>query len=95
MKAFLRLPCAKLPPIPLKKSIPRARKFTPLTKQIKVFTWCNRGEVLLYHSKNGKRAIFDVLPPGSVFGNFDPSLKKPTHFAETTKGTLLCVTPTR
>ena len=52
-----------------------------------------QGEVILYHAKNGKRAIFDVLPPGSVFGSFDPELSTPTHFAETTKGTLLCVTP--
>jgi len=51
------------------------------------------GEVILYHSKDGKRAIFDTLGPGSVFGNFDQSQDKPTHFAETTKGTLLCVTP--
>ena len=51
------------------------------------------GEVILYHSKDGKRAIFDTLGPGSVFGNFDSNQPNPTHYAETTKGTLLCVTP--
>lgn len=51
------------------------------------------GEIILYHSKDGKRAIFDTLGPGSVFGNFDQGQEKPTHFAETTKSTLLCVTP--
>lgn len=50
------------------------------------------GEIILYHSKDGKRSIFDTLGPGSVFGNFDINQKKPTHFAETTKSTLLCVT---
>lgn len=52
-----------------------------------------RGEVILYHSNNGKRAIFDTLGPGTVFGSFDPQNTTPTHFAETTKGTLLCITP--
>jgi CRP-like cAMP-binding protein len=52
-----------------------------------------RGEVILYHSKEGKRAVFDVLGPGSVFGTFDAANKTPNHFAQTTKNTLLCVTP--
>lgn len=52
-----------------------------------------RGEVVLYHSKNGKRAIFDTLEPGSVFGSFDPSNIVPGHFAVTTRPSLLCVTP--
>ena len=51
------------------------------------------GEMILYHSKDGKRAIFDTLGPGSVFGSFDPGQERPTHFAETTRNTLLCVTP--
>lgn len=52
-----------------------------------------RGEIILYHSNNGKRAIFDTLGPGTVFGSFDPNNTTPTHFAETTKRTLLCITP--
>lgn len=53
----------------------------------------HRGEVILYHSKDGKRAIFDTLGPGSVFGSFDPKNPRPNHFAETSKGSYLCVTP--
>ena len=30
---------------------------------------------------------------GSVFGTFDPNQDKPTHFAETNKRSMLCVTP--
>jgi len=51
------------------------------------------GEIILYHARDGKRAIFDTLGPGAVFGNFDPNQEKPTHFAETTRSTLLCITP--
>ncbi len=53
----------------------------------------HRGEVILYHSKDGKRSIFDTLGPGSVFGTFDPKHPTPGHFAITTKNTELCVTP--
>jgi len=52
-----------------------------------------RGEVILYHSKEGKRAIFDTLGPGSVFGSFDPDNPTPNHFAQTTKSSYMCVTP--
>ena len=52
-----------------------------------------RGEIILYHSKEGKRAIFDTLGPESVFGIFDPTQESPTHYAETTKNTMLCITP--
>lgn len=54
-----------------------------------------RGEVILYHSKDGKRAIFDTLGPGSVFGSFDPESPTPNHFAMTTKASYLCVTPVK
>lgn len=53
----------------------------------------HRGEVILYHSRNRKRAIFDTLGPGSVFGSFDPASEHPTHYAQTTKNTMLCTTP--
>ncbi len=53
----------------------------------------HRGEVILYHSRDGKRAIFDTLGAGSVFGSFDPDAKIPTHFAQATKNTMLCTTP--
>ncbi|MFT7183802.1 MAG: CRP-like cAMP-binding protein [Oceanicoccus sp.] len=50
-----------------------------------------RGEVRLYHSKNGKRTVFDVLGPGSVFGGIRLSSEKSTHFAETTHPTKVCI----
>lgn len=51
------------------------------------------GEVILYHSKEGRRAIFDTLGPGSVFGCFDPENPTPAHFAQAIKPTVLCTTP--
>lgn len=55
----------------------------------------HRGEIVLYHSKDGKRAIFDTLGPGSVFGSFDFQNPRPNHFAEVTKNAMLCVTPVK
>jgi len=66
--------------------------YTPHEKDQNIYV-LKHGEIILYHSKEGKRAIFDTLGPGSVFGNFDLSQASPTHFAETTRNTLLCVTP--
>ncbi len=66
--------------------------YTPHQKDHNIYA-LKHGEVILYHSKDGKRAIFDSLGPGSVFGTFDADQELPTHFAETTKSTLLCVTP--
>jgi len=66
--------------------------YTPHTADLNIY-FLKHGEIILYHSQNGKRSIFDTLGPGSVFGSFDPNQKKPTHFAETTRNTLLCVTP--
>ncbi len=66
--------------------------YTPHEKDQNIYS-LKHGEVILYHSKDGKRAIFDTLGPGSVFGTFDPTQERPTHFAEITKNTLICVTP--
>lgn len=66
--------------------------YTPHTSDNNIYV-LKHGEIILYHSKDGKRAIFDTLGPGSVFGSFDQNQQNPTHFAETTKNTLLCVTP--
>lgn len=52
-----------------------------------------KGEVELYHSRDGKKIVFDVLTPGSVFGNFDITTPKQTHFAECTRPSYLCITP--
>lgn len=66
--------------------------YTPHTADRNIYV-LKHGEIILYHSKEGKRSIFDTLGPGSVFGSFDLKQKSPTHFAETTKNTMLCVTP--
>ncbi|QQR83997.1 Crp/Fnr family transcriptional regulator [Candidatus Peregrinibacteria bacterium] len=66
--------------------------YTPHQKDGKIYV-IKRGEVILYHSKDGKRSIFDTLGPGAVFGSFDLENDTPNHFAETTKGSYLCVTP--
>ncbi len=66
--------------------------YTPHKDDGKIYV-IHRGEVVLYHSKDGKRAIFDTLGPGTVFGTFDPASPKPNHFAQTTKNSYLCVTP--
>ena len=52
-----------------------------------------KGEVQLYHDKNGKKVVFDVLTPGTLFGSLNPEQKKPNHFAEATKNSHFCVTP--
>lgn len=49
------------------------------------------GEVVLYHAEDGKRRIFDVLGPGSIFGNFFPSSPSVMHFAEAVPGSRYCV----
>ena len=50
-----------------------------------------RGEVRLFHSKNGKRTVFDVLGPGSLFGGITFSSVKSTHFAQATHPTKVCI----
>jgi CRP/FNR family transcriptional regulator len=71
---------------------PETQIYTPYEPDQNIYV-LKRGEIILYHSRDGKRSVFDTLPPGSVFGNFDPNQKLPTHFAETTKSSYLCVTP--
>lgn len=51
------------------------------------------GEVVFYHSHNGKRQIFDVLGPGSLFGNFFPTSASASHFAEALSGSRYCSLP--
>ncbi len=50
-----------------------------------------RGEVRLFHSKNGKRMVFDVLGPGSLFGGLVFTSDKSTHFAQATHPSRLCI----
>ena len=50
-----------------------------------------RGEVRLYHEKNGKRNVFEVLGPGSMFGGIRLGAEISTHFAQATHPTRVCV----
>lgn len=50
-----------------------------------------RGEVRLFHSKEGKRMVFDVLGPGSLFGGIVFNSEKSTHFAQATHPTKVCI----
>ncbi len=50
-----------------------------------------RGEVRLFHSREGKRQVFDVLGPGSLFGGIQFSHEKSTHFAEAVAVTKVCI----
>lgn len=48
------------------------------------------GEVSLYHTRDGKRSVFDVVGPGGLFGNFSTDSQLSTHFAEAIAGTRTC-----
>jgi CRP/FNR family transcriptional regulator len=49
------------------------------------------GEVCLYHSRDGRKTVFDVLGPGSVFGHFLPRTEGASHHAEALPGSRVCV----
>ncbi len=49
-----------------------------------------QGEVILYHSHEGKTETFDTLAPGALFGNFQLDPQKPSHYAEATRDSMLC-----
>lgn len=51
------------------------------------------GEVILYHSHEGKQETFDTIGPGTLFGNFNVCSQTPTHFAEATRDSSMCVFP--
>jgi CRP/FNR family transcriptional regulator len=51
------------------------------------------GEVLLYHVRDGRRFVFDVLGPGSVFGSTSLLPETVTHFAEAQAGSRYCILP--
>lgn len=83
----------KIAPNSFEDNFPKGSQlYSPHQTDGKIYV-IHRGEVVLYHSKDGKRAIFDTLGPGAVFGSFDPKNTTPNHFAETAKNSYLCVTP--
>jgi CRP/FNR family transcriptional regulator len=49
-----------------------------------------KGEVLLYHHVRGKKAIFDVLGPGSIFGGLSLQKEIYTHSAEAGTNSQIC-----
>lgn len=51
------------------------------------------GEVILYHSHDGKKETFDTIGAGTLFGNFNVDSKVPSHYAEATRNSKLCVFP--
>ncbi|PIZ70618.1 hypothetical protein COY07_06395 [Candidatus Peregrinibacteria bacterium CG_4_10_14_0_2_um_filter_43_11] len=84
--------CTIAPNATDKKYEKNAHVYTPHEPDGRIYM-VHRGEVILYHAKEGKRSVFDTLGPGSVFGSFDPENPTPNHFAVTTKETILCTTP--
>jgi len=53
----------------------------------------HHGEAQLYHMVHGKKVVFDVLTPGTVFGAFDIDNMKASHYCEIMRDAELCVTP--
>lgn len=51
------------------------------------------GEVILYHSHDGKQETFDTIGPGTLFGTFSVESRVPSHFAEATRDSTVCVFP--
>ncbi len=50
-------------------------------------------EIELYHVKDWKKIVFDILTPWSVFWNFEIEKPKPTHSAWCIRDSYLCITP--
>lgn len=63
--------------------------YTPHQKVLIVYL-LKRGEVRLYHSFDGKKVVFDVLGPGSIFGGIGFHESSTGHFAEASYPTHLC-----
>lgn len=64
--------------------------YTPYDGQDRHVFILKEGEVVLYHSVDGKKTIFDVIGPGSLFGNFLPNTETVSHYAEASPGSLVC-----
>lgn len=66
--------------------------YTPYEEATNIYV-VKRGEIELYHNIDGKKVVFNILPPGSVFGCFQKENYIPNHFAECAKDCYLCTTP--
>ena len=49
-----------------------------------------QGNVSLYHSKDGRRFVFDVVEKGGLFGNLSANDSPVSHNAEVEKGSRVC-----
>jgi len=71
----------------------RATLYTPFDGRDRNVFIVKEGEVVLFHSNEGKRTVFDVLGPGMLFGNFVPNAEPVSHFAEALAGSRICTFP--
>lgn len=65
--------------------------YTPHDGQDRNVFILKEGEVVLYHSVDGKRTTFDVIGPGSIFGNFLPGTVTVSYYAEALPGSRVCI----
>lgn len=75
------------------QSAERFLLYTPFDGRDRNVFIVKEGEVILYHSADGKRSVFDVLGPGMLFGNFVPNTDPFSHYAEALAGTRICTFP--
>ncbi len=67
----------------------RALLYSPHLQETRLFL-VKEGEVSLYHTRGGKRFVFDVMGPGTLFGNVGLQDNHLSHFAEAAPGTRIC-----
>jgi len=75
------------------QSTDRTILYTPFDGNDRKVFIVKEGEVVLYHSADGKRNVFDVLGPGMLFGNFLPQAEPVSHYAELLPGSRICMFP--
>jgi len=72
------------------RCISATQLYTPHDGQDRNVFILKEGEVVLYHSVDGKKTTFDVIGPGSLFGNFLPNTETVSHYAEALPGSRIC-----
>lgn len=68
--------------------------YTPKDLEQRIFL-VKKGEVHLFHTRNGRRFVFDVIGPGGLFGNFNEKELHLSHYAEAMSGTRVCMFPVK
>ncbi|TAK04799.1 Crp/Fnr family transcriptional regulator [Patescibacteria group bacterium] len=71
------------------RHVSRALLYSPHMHETRLFL-VKEGEVSLYHTRDGKRFVFDVIGPGTLFGNVGFQDAPLSHFAEAVEGTRIC-----